>query len=198
MRVNASGISPGRLTAAAKGQTYTGGETPELQKEFFRMVFGLTTHKMNVPLIVAYEMADYNKGESSVKRGAYKALLVSRPAETIQDFEEDVLRAQEDLFRLQQEKHQKLKAAGVLGVGYRQAKRAIEAQNIQIGEDEFKSILLPNKEIPSMLSDLSPVKILSISTFSVGTSISLNLTLSPFFTLILTLTNSTIVVSETN
>lgn len=140
MRVNASGISPGRLTAAAKGQTYTGGETPELQKEFFRMVFGLTTHKMNVPLIVAYEMAAYNKGESSIKRGAYKALLVSRPAETIQDFKEDVLQAQENLFRLQQEKHRKLKAAGVLGVGYRQAKKAIEAQNIRISEDEFKAI----------------------------------------------------------
>ena len=140
MSVNAKGIGPGRLTAAAKGQTFTGGTVPELQKEFFRLVFGLTPHKMNVPLQVAYEMAEYNRTESNIRRDAYRSLRVSRPAATIGDFEQDVLDAQARLFRLQQDKYVKLRAAGILGVDYYDAQDALDAQNITLSQGEFDAI----------------------------------------------------------
>ena len=140
MSVNAKGIGPGRLTAAAKGQTFTGGTVPELQKEFFRLVFGLTPHKMNVPLQVSYEMAEYNRTESNIRRDAYRSLRVSRPAATIGDFEQDVLDAQARLFRLQQDKYVKLRAAGILGVDYDDAQDALDAQNITLSRGEFDAI----------------------------------------------------------
>lgn len=140
MSVNAKGIGPGRLTAAAKGQTFTGGTVPELQKEFFRLVFGLTPHKMNVPLQVAYEMAAYNRTESNIRRDAYRSLRVSRPAASIENFQQDILDAQARLFRLQQDKYVKLRAAGVLGVGYEDAQAALEAQNITLSQGEFDAI----------------------------------------------------------
>ena len=140
MSVNAKGIGPGRLTAAAKGQTFTGGTVPELQKEFFRLVFGLTPHKMNVPLQVSYEMVEYNRTESNIRRDAYRSLRVSRPAATIGDFEQDVLDAQARLFRLQQDKYVKLRAAGILGVDYDDAQDALDAQNITLSRGEFDAI----------------------------------------------------------
>ena len=140
MSVNAKGIGPGRLTAAAKGQTFTGGTVPELQKEFFRLVFGLTPHQMNVPLQVSYEMADYNRTESNIRRDAYRSLRVSRPAASVGDFQQDILDAQARLFRLQQDKYVKLRAAGILGVGYDDAKEALDAQNITLSQGEFDAI----------------------------------------------------------
>ena len=138
--MNAKGMYLWRLTAAAKGQTFTGGTIPELQKEFFRLVFGLTPHKMNVPLQVSYEMAEYNRTESNIRRDAYRSLRVSGPAASVEDFQQDILDAQARLFRLQQEKYVKLRAAAFLGVSYDDAKEALDAQNITLSQGEFDAI----------------------------------------------------------
>ena len=95
---------------------------------------------MNVPLQVSYEMAEYNRTESNIRRDAYRSLRVSRPAASIEDFQQDVLDAQARLFRLQQDKYIKLRAAGVLGVGYDDAKDALDAQNITLSQGEFEAI----------------------------------------------------------
>ena len=95
---------------------------------------------MNVPLQVSYEMAEYNRTESNIRRDAYRSLRVSRPAATIGDFEQDVLDAQARLFRLQQDKYVKLRAAGILGVDYDDAQDALDAQNITLSRGEFDAI----------------------------------------------------------
>ena len=93
---------------------------------------------MNVPLQVGYEMAEYNRTEP-ISEETHIVRFACLDLTSIEDFQQDVLDAQARLFRLQQDKYIKLRAAGVLGVGYDDAKDALDAQTLLLVE-EFEAI----------------------------------------------------------
>ena len=145
------GIEPGAVTTGRKlvqglqQDIAKGGRPVNLQDEILALLSGIRIINVDVPRTMEYKITDYNKKARSV--------TATEKFFSLQDFRQrgpDVLaeefrKIQEEKLRVNQDFHQILKDAQIMGVDARTLKKIMRKRNISAKDANF---LLKGKNIP--------------------------------------------------
>ena len=145
------GIEPGAVTTGRKlvqglqQDIAKGGRPVNLQDEILALLSGIRIINVDVPKTMEYKITDYNKKARSV--------TATEKFFSLQDFRQrgpDVLaeefrKIQEEKLRVNQDFHQILKDAQIMGVDARTLKKIMRKRNISARDANF---LLKGKNIP--------------------------------------------------
>ena len=145
------GIEPGAVTTGRKlvqglqQDIAKGGRPVNLQDEILALLSGIRIINVDVPRTMEYKITDYNKKARSV--------TATEKFFSLQDFRQrgpDVLaeefkKIQEEKLRVNQDFHQILKDAQIMGVDARTLKKIMRKRNISARDANF---LLKGKNIP--------------------------------------------------
>ena len=145
------GIEPGAVTTGRKlvqglqQDIAKGGRPVNLQDEILALLSGIRIINVDVPRTMEYKITDYNKKARSV--------TATEKFFSLQDFRQrgpDVLaeefkKIQEEKLRVNQDFHQILKDAQIMGVDARALKKIMRKRNISARDANF---LLKRKNIP--------------------------------------------------
>ena len=145
------GIEPGAVTTGRKlvqglqQDIAKGGKPVNLQDEVLALLSGIRIINVDVPRTMEYKITDYNKKARSV--------TATEKFFSLQDFRQrgpDVLaeefkKIQEEKLRVNQDFHQILKDAQIMGVDARVLKKIMRKRNISAKDANF---LLKGKNIP--------------------------------------------------
>ena len=145
------GVEPGAVTTGRKlvegfqQDVAKGGRPVNLQDEILALLSGIRIINVDVPRTMEYKITDYNKKARSV--------TATEKFFSLQDFRQrgpDVLaeefkKIQEEKLRVNQDFHQILKDAQIMGVDARTLKKIMRKRNISARDANF---LLKGKNIP--------------------------------------------------